>query len=425
MVAAMTDPATDHGTDHSTEHDPVADLHARAERIRTEMGGAAKVQRLHDAGDVTIREHIDAFVDPGSFQELGTFSRSLRPEDRPSTPGDGKIGGHATVDGRQVVVFGDDVTVRRGSSSVVGGRKLLRLEERALDMGVPIVHFGQTGGGRIPDLIGSEGISDAGEGFRHHRHPAAPGADGDRHRGRSFGGSSFQSALSDFVVMVDGACLAVTSPRVFEIATGEVVTFDEVGGVDVHARLTGQIDLGVDTDEEAYAAIRRWLSYLPPNAWTAAPRAEPAGSLEPDPEMTRLVPDPRTRGYDMRRVVARLCDPGRVFELQPAVRPPRHLRAGPHRRLVRRRDRQQPDVPGRRARPRGLPQDHPPRVPVRRLQPAGGLPRRRARLHGRQEGRARPDPPPGHADDAGAAERGDAHASPCACARRSGWRGRR
>ena len=184
-------------------------------------------------------------------------------------------------------------------------------------MGMPIVHFGQTGGGRIPDLIGSEGISDAGESFRvtatrRRRVPMATAI-----VGQSFGGSSFQSALSDFVVMTRGSCLAVTSPRVFEIATGEVVTFEEVGGVDVHARQTGQIDLGVESDEEAYAAIRRWLSYLPPNAWTPAPRAEPTGSVGPDPELPALVPEKRTRAYDMRRLVGRLCDPGSVFELQP------------------------------------------------------------------------------------------------------------
>ena len=135
--------------------------------------------------------------------------------------------------------------------------------------------------------------------------------------GQSFGGSSFQAALSDFVVMVEGACLAVTSPRVFEIATGEVVTFEEVGGVDVHARLTGQIDLGVSSFDEAYDAVRRWLSYLPPNAWTPAARAEPTGSLEPDPELAAIVPQRRTRGYDMRKLVDRLCDPGTMFELQP------------------------------------------------------------------------------------------------------------
>jgi acetyl-CoA carboxylase carboxyltransferase component len=302
-----------------SEHDVVEDLHARAARIRTDMGGAERVARMHAEGDRTIRDHIEAFLDPGSFRELGTFARSARPEDRDKTPGDGKIGGHGTAEGREVVVFGDDITVRRGSSSLVGSRKEIRLYERALEMGVPIVHFGETGGARIPDIMGAEGISEGGELFptfatRRHRVPMATAI-----VGQSFGGSSFLSALSDFVVMVRGSCLAVTSPRVFEVATGEIISFEEVGGVDVHARHTGQIDLGVDTDDEAYAAIRRWLGYLPSNAHEPAPRAEPAdrGTLDPDPKLVELVPERRTRGYDMRRVVARIADPGSVFELQP------------------------------------------------------------------------------------------------------------
>jgi len=289
---------------------------ARAERIRSDMGGAEKVAALHAEGQKTIRDHIDAFLDPGSFRELGTFSRSMRLADRDTTPGDGKIGGHGTADGRPVAVFGDDITVKRGSSSLVGGRKEHRLYERALAMGIPLVHFGQTGGGRIPDLIGSEGISEAGELFamarRRHEIPMATAI-----VGQSFGGSSFLSALSDFVVMTRGSTLAVTSPKVFEIATGEIITFEEVGGVDVHNRITGQIDLGVETDEEAYAAIKRWLSYLPNNIREVAPRTEPTGPIESDPELASLVPTRRTRGYDMRRVVARICDPGSVFELQP------------------------------------------------------------------------------------------------------------
>jgi acetyl-CoA carboxylase carboxyltransferase component len=215
-----------------------------------------------------------------------------------------------------VAVFGDDITVLRGSSSIVGSRKEHRIYERALAMGHPIVHFGQTGGARIPDTMGAEGISEAGDLFtmaaRHHQVPMATAI-----VGQSFGGSSFLSALSDFVVMTRGSCLAVTSPRVFEVATGEVISFEDVGGVDVHARRTGQIDLGVETDEEAYAAIRRWLSYLPSNAREHAPRTTPRGTIGPDAGLADLVPAKRTRGYDMRRVVARLCDEGSVFELQP------------------------------------------------------------------------------------------------------------
>ncbi|MEL6980875.1 MAG: carboxyl transferase domain-containing protein, partial [Actinomycetota bacterium] len=300
----------------ASEVDVRTDRAERVTTIRRDLGGADKVAALHADGHRTVRDHIDGFLDPDSFAEIGTFSRSMRPEDRANTPGDGKIGGHGTVDGRPVAVFGDDITVKRGSSSVVGGRKEHRIYERALAMGTPVVHFGQTGGGRIPDLIGSEGISEAGEVFdmaqRRHRIPMATAV-----VGQSFGGSSFLSALSDFVVMTRGSTLAVTSPKVFEVATGEVITFDEVGGVDVHARLTGQIDLGVETDDEAYGASRRWLSYLPSNIEQTAPRTEPVGPIEPDPGLADMVPARRTRGYDMRRLVARICDPGSVFELQP------------------------------------------------------------------------------------------------------------
>ncbi|MGY9073700.1 MAG: carboxyl transferase domain-containing protein [Acidimicrobiales bacterium] len=139
-----------------SHEDRVADLHARADVIRTEMGGADKVAKMAAEGDRTVRQHIDGFVDDGTFREIGTFSRSLRPEARATTPGDGKIGGHGNVNGRPVALFGDDITVLRGSSSIVGTRKEGRLFNRALAMGIPIVHFGETGGGRIPDVMGSE-----------------------------------------------------------------------------------------------------------------------------------------------------------------------------------------------------------------------------------------------------------------------------
>jgi acetyl-CoA carboxylase carboxyltransferase component len=302
-------------------HEPEAqhgieEFKARADTVRSEMGGKARMARLADRGERTIREQIDGLLDASSFREIGTFSQSLRVEDRGQTPGDGKIGGHGTIDGRPVAVFGDDITVMRGSSSTVGTRKEWRLHERAIAMGQPIVHFGQTGGGRIPDIMGSEGISESGQLFetarRRHEVPMATAI-----VGKSFGGSSFLSALSDFVVMTRGSCLAVTSPRVFEVATGEITSFEDVGGVDVHAKITGQIDLGVDTDEEAWAAIARWLSYMPSNAHQIAPRGERPSSIQADPELVNLVPAKRTRGYDMRKVVGRIADQDSVMEIQP------------------------------------------------------------------------------------------------------------
>ena len=299
-----------------TEH--TDELGKRTKKIREQMGGKSRLEKMEREGKPNIRQHIDALLDEGTFQEIGTFSRSLREEDRETTPGDGKIGGEGEIDGRPVAIAGDDITVKRGSSSIVGSRKTSRLYERALKMGFPYVYFGETGGGRIPDLIGAEGISDA-----------MPSPDIARRRrlipmasvivGQSFGGSSFHSAFSDFTVQVRGSVLAVTSPRVFEIATGEIVSFEELGGVDVHAKTTGQIDLGVDSYEDAYKAVKQWLSYLPSNAWTPAPRGVPMteSRWEPDHELTEFIPDKRRRGYDMRKFCKLLLDPDSFFELQP------------------------------------------------------------------------------------------------------------
>ncbi len=298
------------------DFDAVEDLRRRRERIRAEMGGAERIEKLHAAGAKTIREHIDGLLDDGSFEEQGTFAHSENPDDAETTPGDGKVGGHGEVDGRPVTVAGDDVTVKRGSSSMIGSRRLKRLSEHAARAGHPFVYFGATGGARIPDSLGSAGFSKVSPGFelftRRRRIPTACVIVGD-----SFGGSSFVSAASDFVVQVEGTCLAVTSPRVVEVATGEAVEMEELGGTAVHARETGQIDLAVETPEQGYEAVRRFLSYLPSNSTERPPRSDAGGSLDADPELAALVPERRSRAYDMNKVLARVADPDSLLELGP------------------------------------------------------------------------------------------------------------
>jgi acetyl-CoA carboxylase carboxyltransferase component len=300
------------------EVDRVAELVARREKVREEMGGVARIERLHARGERTVREHIGALLDPGSFEEVGTFVHSLRAEDAADTPGDGKIGGHGTVDGRAVTVAGDDITVKRGSSSPMGSRRLGRLFAHAERCGHPIVYFGATGGARIPDSLGSAGFAQVAvdvDLFRRRRSvPFITVIVGD-----SFGGSSFVSAASDLVIQVRGTCLAVTSPLVAKIATGEELTNDELGGADVHARRTGQVDLVAEDHDEAYALIRRALALLPGNARERAPRAggSDAGSagVAPDPELAELVPRRRSRAYDINKVLGRVLDEGSLLEL--------------------------------------------------------------------------------------------------------------
>jgi methylmalonyl-CoA decarboxylase subunit alpha len=285
------------------------------DRIRTEMGGKAKVDRLRSAGRRTARDHIDALVDAGSFHEVGTFARSERPEDHAATPSDGKICGHATIDGRPVTVAIDDVTVKRATSSLVGARKLQRVYEQAVRGGNPFVYFGETGGARLPDTLGAVGYSSE---------PVFPWLARRRREvpvataivGESFGGSSFVAGLSDFVVQVRGSTLAITSPRVIEVATGEKVTNEALGGAAVHETRTGQIDLAVDSDDAACDAIRQFLSYLPSRAGAPLPRSESRAPVRADPEIAALVPERRSQTYDVRDVLARLVD-DEILELKP------------------------------------------------------------------------------------------------------------
>lgn len=297
----------------SEQHESIA---AERRSIVEEMGGAGKVARLRASGGRTARDHIAAFVDAGSFHEIGLWARSERREDHDATPGDGKIGGHATVDARPVTVVADDVTVRRATSSLVGARKLQRIFEQAARAGNPFVYFGETGGARLPDSLTAVGYSSEPVfpwlAARGREIPVAAAIVGD-----SFGGSSFVAGLADFVVQVRGTTLAITSPRVIEVATGERVTMEELGGADVHDRHTGQVDLVVDTADDAYDAIRSFLSYLPSRAGAEPPRAATRASRSPVSALRDAVPDQRTKTYDVRRVIEHLVDGGTYLELKP------------------------------------------------------------------------------------------------------------
>jgi acetyl-CoA carboxylase carboxyltransferase component len=285
------------------------------DRIRREMGGAEKIARLHAAGRRTAREHLARLLDDGAFTEIGMFARSEHPADRATTPADGKICGHGSIDGRPVTVAVDDVTVKRATSSIVGARKLARVYEQARRAGNPFVYIGETGGARLPDTLSAAGYSNEAVfpwlAARQREVPVACAIVGE-----SFGGSSFIAGLSDFVVQVRGSVLAITSPRVIEVATGQQVNNEALGGADVHDRRTGQIDLAVDDDDEAYDAIRRFLSYLPSRAGAAPPRSA-ATVTGPDDAIAAAVPHKRTQTYDMRALIELLVDDGEMLELKP------------------------------------------------------------------------------------------------------------
>ncbi len=283
-----------------------------------EMGGPDKVARQHAKGLLTIRERIDKLLDPETFDEVGLLLHSDLPEAAEQTPADGKVCGFGEIDGRTIMVSGDDVTVKAGSGGRMGTAKVRKWDEVAARKGYPIIHLGDAGGARLPDIMGSAGMMSM-------TYPI----DGDaRDRvvpliatimGECYGSPSWIAAISDIVIQVkEKGIMAVAAPRILEIATREVSTPEELGGWELHARKTGQVDLFAEDEEDCLRLVRRSLSYLPNNSDELPPVVECERSPDERVEVIcDAVPSNPKRGYDMHNAIKIISDPDSMLELKP------------------------------------------------------------------------------------------------------------
>jgi acetyl-CoA carboxylase carboxyltransferase component len=283
------------------------------------MGGEKKLAKRKAAGQLNARERIAGLLDPDSFIESGLFGTSgVYPEQADETPGDGKLAGFGRIDGRDVCVIVNDFTVKGASTSSTNSKKVGHMKRTATERGMPLVVIGESTGARLPDAMGSRGMglllgNDITQ-FRCTREtPLAVAV-----MGPSFGSSAWLACCSDFAVMHKGATMAVSSPRLIEMALGEKVDFEKLGGWRLHAETTGLVDQVVDSEEAVFDALRRFLSYLPSHHNEAPPDAPiPAGSGDGMADILKLIPDSRTQVYDMRKVARCIVDKDSLFELKP------------------------------------------------------------------------------------------------------------
>lgn len=283
------------------------------------MGGPDKVARRAKAGQLNARERIAHLADPDSFIETGLFGTSgVYPEQADQTPGDGKLAGFARIAGRDVAIVVNDFTVKGASSSATNGKKIGHVKRIATERGMPLVVVGESTGARLPDAMGSRGmgllLGNDNTQFRRTREtPLATAVVGP-----SFGSSAWLACIADFAVMHKGATMAVSSPRLIEMALNEKVDVEELGGWRLHAETTGLIDQVVDTEEEMFDAIKKFLSYMPSHHHEAPPDAPVvAGSGDSMQDVMSILPEKRTQVYDMKRVVKCLVDKDTLFEIKP------------------------------------------------------------------------------------------------------------
>jgi acetyl-CoA carboxylase carboxyltransferase component len=299
--------------------DPQPDeLDLRRSQARA-MGGEAKLAKRRARGMLDARERIDRFVDAGSFTESGLLATSVVQADRSTTPADGKVTGYGKVDGRTVAIVSNDFTVRGASSSATNSRKIGHMKRTATARGLPMVFFSESSGARMPDTMGARGMGTmlGNDPTQYRRMRETPWAAAVL--GYCYGSSTWYSCCSDFCVIRKGSVLAVSSPLLVEQATSGKVDPEELGGWKLHAEVTGFADQVVDTDDEALAAVKHFLSYMPSHHNEAPPRAPvPAGSDIGTAAIGKLLPQRRTQVYDVRKIVRALVDRDSFFELKGA-----------------------------------------------------------------------------------------------------------
>ncbi len=290
------------------------------------LGGAPAVKRHHDQGRLTVRERIAGLVDEGSFQEVGKLTGSAAYVDgkldkvvpAPYVMGLGKLGG------RPVAIGGEDFTVRGGTSAGSTRRKGGQggfVEDLAHEYRIPLINLIDGAGGTVTSA-------------KKRGYTVFPGVHGFERSvellgevpvvsavlGTAAGGPAGRAILSHWSVMVKGTSqIFAAGPPVVERSLGEKVDKEALGGAHVAVDVAGTVDNVVADEAACFAAIKRFLSYMPQNVWQLPPAIACDDAADRrDDGLLSIVPRERRRAYDMKKLVAMVVDRGSIFEIQPS-----------------------------------------------------------------------------------------------------------
>jgi acetyl-CoA carboxylase carboxyltransferase component len=314
----------------------------REERLREEIadildGGPEKYRaRLSEQDKLFVRDRLDLwFGDEGGdgngdlLFEDGKFANfdSWHPnspdveEANPDTrlPADGLITGAADFEGRDVHFMANDFTVKAGSMAERGVEKFLRMQQRALKTGKPVLYLMDSSGGRIDQQSGffanREGI---GKYYFNHSRLSGRVPQICVLYGPCIAGAAYTPVFADFTVMVEGmSAMAIASPRMVKMVTGEEIEMQELGGPEVHARQSGSADLVARDEEHARELVSDLIGYLPDNSDEKPPSQPAKPPAKPTEGIGGLIPESPNRAYDMHDLIERVVDADSFFELKP------------------------------------------------------------------------------------------------------------
>jgi acetyl-CoA carboxylase carboxyltransferase component len=291
----------------------VSDLGAA--RRRALAGGPERHrQKAREQGKLPVRERIGALVDDGSFAEEALLAGWQ--ED--GLGAEGVVTGVGTVEGRPVALMANDPTVKAGSWGPKTVEKILRVQERALTLGVPLVYLVDSAGARITEQVQMfPGRRGAGRIFYNQVRLSGVVPQVCVLFGPSAAGGAYIPAFCDVVIMRDvNASMYLGSPRMAEMVIGERVSLEEMGGARMHTGVSGVAHQLVTSDEEGIAVARRYLSYLP-SSWEATPPAAAPAAASGHGQIAELIPQDENKPFDMQLLIAALVDEGSLLEIHP------------------------------------------------------------------------------------------------------------
>ncbi|MGO9249323.1 MAG: acyl-CoA carboxylase subunit beta [Solirubrobacteraceae bacterium] len=271
-------------------------------------------EKAAEQGKLPVRERIALLLDEGSFAEEGLLANWLQE----GLGADGVVTGVGTIDGRPAALMANDPTVKAGSWGPKTVEKILRIQERALSLRVPMVYLVDSAGARITDQVQMfPGRRGAGRIFYNEVRMSGVVPQVCVLFGPSAAGGAYIPAFCDLVIMREGnASMYLGSPRMAEMVIGEQVSLEEMGGARMHTGVSGCGHQLVKTDEDGIALAKRYLGYMPANWQEDPPVSEPKAPASKTP-IEEIVPEDENKPFDMKELIDAVVDEGSLLEVHP------------------------------------------------------------------------------------------------------------
>lgn len=289
--------------------------HGLSEALEAALSGGPERHHAKTAeqGKLPVRERLERLLDPDSLAEEALLANW----EQEGLGADGVVTGLGRVGGRPVALMANDPTVKAGSWGAKTVEKILRVQERALELEVPIVYLVDSAGARITDQVQMfPGRRGAGRIFHNEVRLSGRVPQLCLLFGPSAAGGAYIPAFCDAVVMREGnASMYLGSPRMAEMVIGERVSLEEMGGARMHTGVSGCGHFLAADDAEAIEIARRYLSYMP-GSWRQPPPAAPPAEPASGPAPSEIVPDDERTPFEVRDLIAALVDEGSFLEVQ-------------------------------------------------------------------------------------------------------------